>query len=265
MDQPASIVVSRVGAVLQLTLHRPEVRNAMSLAMVSEIAGALRSSEADGQTRVIVLRGAGGNFSAGADLKDMAAARARLPEDPAAVVKANVAFGELCCAFADSSLAVVAVLEGSVMGGGFGLACVADVVIACDSTVFRLPETSLGVLPAQIAPFLVERLGYSEAKRLAVTGCRVDAREALAIRLVHEVHAAPDLEAAVSRVVGDILGCAPGALAATKALIRKARWSRPADLVQQAGEAFSRAALGPEGIEGMGAFLQKRKPHWSPP
>ncbi len=265
MGDATTIAVSRDGAVLHLTLNRPEVRNAMSLAMVGEIAEALRSAEGDGQTRVIVLRGAGGNFSAGADLKDMAGARARLAQDPAAVIKVNAVFGELCNAFADSGLAVVAVLEGAVMGGGFGLSCVADVAIAGESTVFRLPETSLGVLPAQIAPFLVERLGYSEAKRIAVTGCRLDAREALAIRLVHEVCPAADLEAAVARTTRDILNCAPGALAATKALVRKARWTRPADLVQEAAEAFSRAALGPEGIEGMGAFLQKRKAAWSPP
>ena len=76
-------------------------------------------------------------------------------------------------------LAVGAVLEGTVMGGGFGLACVADVAIASDTANFRLPETALGVIPAQIAPFLVERLGYSQAKRLAVTGGRLDARAAL--------------------------------------------------------------------------------------
>jgi isohexenylglutaconyl-CoA hydratase len=264
MGDATHITVVRDGAVLHLTLNRPEVRNAMSLAMVGEIAGAMSAAESDGQTRVVVLRGAGGNFSAGADLKDMAAARGRLVEDPAAIVKVNAAFGRLCNVFTESGLAIVAVLEGAVMGGGFGLSCVADVVIASESTVFRLPETSLGVLPAQIAPFLVERLGLSEAKRLAVTGARLDAREALAIRLVHEVHPAEGLDAAVARTLGDILNCAPGALAATKALVRKARWSRPADLVQEAAEAFSRAALGPEGIEGMGAFLQKRKPQWSP-
>lgn len=264
MSEPSSIATVRESAVLRLTLERPEVRNAMSLTMVGEIADALHAAEADGRTRVVVLRGAGGNFSAGADLKDMAGARARLVDDPAALVKVNVAFGHLCNAFADSQLAIVAVLEGAVMGGGFGLSCVADVVLASESTIFRLSETSLGVLPAQIAPFLVERLGYSEAKRLAVTGSRLDAREALALRLVHEVHPASELDAAVARIIGHILDCAPGALAATKALVRKARWMRPADLVQEAAEAFSRAALGPEGVEGMRAFLEKRKPRWSP-
>jgi isohexenylglutaconyl-CoA hydratase len=264
MAGTTAITLDRSGPVLRVTLARPEVRNAMSLAMVAELTAALREAEQDGSTRVVVLRGSGGNFCAGADIKDMAAARGRLAEDPDAVVKVNASFGVLCDAYASSPLAIVAALEGTVMGGGFGLACVADVVIAAEDTVFRLPETSLGVLPAQIAPYLVERLGYSEARRLAVTGSRLDAREALAIRLVHEVCASDALEAAVARVTRDVLNCAPGALAATKALVRKARLSPPAELVDEAARAFSRAALGPEGVEGTTAFLQKRKATWVP-
>jgi isohexenylglutaconyl-CoA hydratase len=264
MAGPTTLALRRDGAVLHVTLNRPEVRNAMSLAMVRELIEVVKAAEQDGETRVVVLRGAGGHFCAGADLKDMAGARARLTEDPDAVMKVNAAFGELCIAYASASLAVVAVLEGTVMGGGFGLACVTDVAIAAENTVFRLPETSLGVLPAQIAPFLVERLGYAEAKRLAVTGSRIGAAEALQIRLVHEVQPADGLDAALARVVDDILHCAPGALAATKALVSRARWEQPASLVQDAAKAFSRAALGPEGVEGMTAFLQKRKAKWTP-
>ena len=264
MAATTAIALDRAGPVLRVTLNRPEARNAMSLAMVAELTAALHEAEQDGTTRVVVLRGAGGHFCAGADIKDMAAARGRLSEDPDAVVKVNASFGVLCNAYAGSPLAIVAALEGTVMGGGFGLACVADVVIAAEDTVFRLPETSLGVLPAQIAPYLVERLGYSEARRLAVTGARLDPREALAIRLVHEVCPAASLEDVIARVSRDILNCAPGALAATKALVRKARLSPPADLVDEAARAFSRAALGPEGVEGMSAFLQKRKAAWVP-
>lgn len=252
------------GCVLHLTLNRPEVRNAMSLAMVRELRAALTAAEADGVTRVIVLRGAGGHFCAGADLKDMAASRARLVDHPHALAETNAAFGELCVAYAATGLAVVAVLEGSVMGGGFGLACVADVALACDSVLFRLPETGLGLIPAQIGPFLVERLGYAEARRLAVTGARIDAREALALRLVHEVHADALLGEALDRVLGDILACAPGAVAATKALIAKARFTPPAALVDEAARVFSAAALGSEGVEGTMAFIQKRKARWVP-
>jgi isohexenylglutaconyl-CoA hydratase len=150
------------------------------------------------------------------------------------------------------------------MGGGFGLACVADVAIAGETALFRLPETSIGVVPAQIAPFLVERLGYSEAKRLAVTGGRIDARTALALRLVHEVHESSAVDAALARVLHELLQCAPGAVAATKALIAKARFTPPAALVQEAAGVFAHAATGAEGIEGAMAFVQKRKAKWAP-
>ena len=259
-----TVLLQHEGGLLTITLNRPEVRNAMSLAMVLELREVLAAAETDGRTRVLVLRGAGGHFCAGADLKDMAGARARLADDPDALVKVNAAFGDLCVAFADTGLATVGVLEGTVMGGGLGLACVMDVALAGTSAVFRLPETGLGVVPAQIAPFLVERLGYAEAKRLAVTGGQLDARAALELRLVHAMHAAGALDRALQAVLGEILSCAPGAVAATKALMARARFHTPASLVQHAAEVFSKAALGAEGMEGTMAFLQKRKAGWCP-
>ena len=266
-----TLQVESAGAVLCVTLNRPALRNAMSLRMVAELRAVLVDAESNAAVRVLLLRGAGGHFCAGADLKDMAAARMRAMQagegDGAvdAIAQANQQFGELCVAYAKTPLAVVAVLEGSVMGGGFGLACVADVALAGESALFRLPETALGMVPAQIAPFLVERLGYSQAKRLAVTGGRITASEALAIGLVHAVHAAVQIDAAVDAVLADILACAPGAVAATKDLIAKARWTPPADLVAQAALVFSRAAQGAEGLEGVTAFIQKRKPNWAMP
>ncbi len=259
-----TLLLRAEGGVLHVTLNRPEVRNAMSLAMVLELRQALAHAEADGSTRVLVLRGAGGHFSAGADLRDMATARQHLEADPEALVKVNAAFGELCVAYAHTPLVVVAVLEGTVMGGGMGLACVSDVALAGTGTVFRLPETSLGVVPAQIAPFLVERLGYAEAKRLAVTGGTLDAQAALDLRLVHAIHAAGALDRALAAVLQDILRCAPGAIAATKQLMARARFQAPASMVQHAAEVFSAAALGAEGSEGTAAFLAKRPAAWVP-
>jgi len=263
---PTTLALRREGPVLHLSLNRPEVRNAMSLLMVQELHAVLaqseKLSEPPGGVRVIVLRGNGGHFCAGADLKDMAQARAKLADDPQALAKTNAAFGELCVAFARSPLVIVAVPEGSVMGGGLGLVCVADVAVAATSAVFRLPETSLGLVPAQIAPFLVERLGYAEAKRLAVTGGRLDAQQALDLRLVHQVHATGALDKAVEALLAELLHCAPGAVASTKALMARARFQPAAELVQDAASAFSEAALGPEGSEGTLAFLQKRKAAW---
>ncbi len=268
-----ALYAKQTGAVLNITLNRPALRNAMSLQMVVELRAVLANAEAAGSVRVIVLRGAGGHFCAGADLQDMAAARMRSMQEPSkvgeagvaldAVAQANAQFGELCVAYAKTPLALVVILEGSVMGGGLGLACVADVALAGESAVFRLPETALGVVPAQIAPFLVQRLGYSQAKRLAVTGGRLNAADALAIGLVHAVHPQDQIDAALASILTNILACAPGAIAATKALMAKACLTEPANLVQEAALIFSRAAQGPEGLEGTTAFLQKRKPNWA--
>jgi len=264
--------LEKSGAVLRITLNRPDSRNAMSLRMVAELRQVLAAAEASAEmpdpVRVLVLRGAGGHFCAGADLKDMAQARMQALQRTAGdaadpIAEANAAFGALCVAYARTPLALVAVLEGSVMGGGFGLACVADIALASHTALFRLPETSLGLVPAQIAPFLVERLGYSQAKRLAVTGGRLDAAAALHLGLVHEVTGGEMLETALGRILADILACAPGALAATKALVERARLTAPQDLVAEAATVFSQAAQGAEGVEGVTALMQKRKPRWA--
>jgi isohexenylglutaconyl-CoA hydratase len=257
----SDVLQRREGSVLHLTLNRPEVRNAMSPEMVSGLRAAFADARnAVGDVRAVVLRGAGGHFCAGADLKAMASR----PRDPESLAASNASFGQMCVEFAALPMATVAVVEGTVMGGGFGLACVADVAIAGESAVFRLPETSIGVVPAQIAAYLVERLGYSEAKRLAVSGGKLDARAALAIRLVHAVHADAELDAALARTLRELLQCAPHAVAATKALIAKARFTQPADLMHEAAQVFARAAAGDEGVEGTTAFVQKRKPKWAP-
>jgi len=261
----ATLAVRADGGVLHVTLARPELRNAMSLRMVDELVGVLRRAESAGDVRAIVLRGAGGHFCAGADLQDMAQARQReTAGESDAIAAANARFGALCCAFAHTGIATIAVLEGSVMGGGLGLACVVDVALAGQGTQLRLPETALGLVPAQIAGFLVERIGASQARRLAVTGGRLDAAQALAIGLVHEVHAdGAALDGALAATLAQILRCAPGAIAATKALMARALHTPSAELVEDAARLFARTARGPEGVEGMAAFLQKRTPAWA--
>jgi isohexenylglutaconyl-CoA hydratase len=266
MADTATLAVALHGGVLHVTLSRPAQRNAMSLQMVDELRAVLAEAEAGGQVRAIVLRGAGGHFCAGADLQDMAAARQQeMAGDVHAIAAANARFGALCGAFARTGLATIAVLEGTVMGGGLGLACVVDVALAGQGARLRLPETSLGVVPAQVAPFLVERVGGSQARRLAVTGGQLSAAQALAIGLVHEVHADGDaLDAALAATLAQTLRGAPGTIAATKALMARALHVPAAHLVDEAAHVFAQAARGAEGIEGMAAFLQKRAPAWAP-
>jgi isohexenylglutaconyl-CoA hydratase len=260
-----NLILSERGGVLSVLLNRPRARNAMSLDMVRELTGVFQFAEAQAGLRVLVVRGAGGHFCAGADVNDFVRARSEPitgAHNPA--VELNAAFGHLCAAFAQLSLPTICVLEGAVLGGGFGLACVSDVTLAGDSAVFGLPETSLGVVPAQIAPFLVERLGFAQAKRLALSGGRIRAEEAFKLGLVHEVHTSEaTLDRALEAALARFLLCAPEATRATKRLLLRARREPAESLIEHAAQIFAAALRGPEGEEGTRAFQEKRPPAWA--
>jgi len=262
-----TLVVRRQGWRLFVTLNRPRVKNAMSFQMVEELQAVLTGVALDRSVRAIVLRGAEGNLCAGGDVKDMARARfaAAGEGEPDPLVRANRTFGRLVEALEEAPQATIVVAEGAVMGGGFGLACVADVTVAKEGARFRLPETGLGLPPAQIAPFLVRRLGLTEARRLAVTGGELDAAEAVRLGLAHR--ACPDdaaVESAVAEVLERVGRCAPGAVATTKALVLAAAAGRPLpELLDEAAEDFARAVRSDEGAEGTTAFLEKRAPSWA--
>jgi isohexenylglutaconyl-CoA hydratase len=263
-----TLLLRLADGVVHATINRPEARNAMSLVMVRELGDLFAKIEDDREIRAVVLRGAGGHFCAGGDVKDMAVARGADPgpdgKDPIAVV--NAQFGELVARVNGAPQVTIAVLEGSVFGGGFGLACVADVALALKEASFGLPETGLGLPPAQIAPFLVQRLGISQARRLAVTGARFDGAEAARLGVVHEAHAdVASLDAALTRVLGEVTRCAPGAIAVTKRLLAESyrqNGATPA-LIDEAASLFAIAARSAEGQEGTMAFIEKRLPAWA--
>ena len=247
--------------VLHITLDRPDSRNAMSLQMVDELRAVLGAVHDDRQVRALVLSGAHGHFCAGADLKDMVTARAT---GAWAYQTLNRAFGALLEETQHAPQVVIAVLQGAVLGGGLGLACVSDIAISADTAQFGLPETSLGLLPAQIAPFVVQRIGLTQARRLALTAARFDGHEALRLGLVHFVE--DDTQALAERlddVLTQVLRCAPGANAATKALLLASLDQPLGQLLDNAAIGFAAAVTGPEGSEGTLAFMQKRPPSWA--
>lgn len=263
-----TLLLRREGWRLHVTLNRPAARNAMSFAMIRELIDLFTAIADDHSLRAVILRGAAGNFCAGGDIKDMAAARSAEPgpdgKDPLAA--SNRLFGTMLSRVEAAPQAVLAVLEGAVMGGGFGLCCVSDVAIAGEDAKFRLPETGLGVPPAQIAPFIVRRVGLTQARRLAVTGGSLDAAQALTLGLVHHVASTTELDAQLDRVLAELARCAPGAVATTKRLVLAAAAAHGDELgalLDAAAEDFARAARGPESLEGMTAFIQKRRPHWA--
>ncbi|KNH28755.1 enoyl-CoA hydratase [Pseudomonas syringae] len=256
-----TLLLERHNGVLHITLNRPDSRNAMSLQMVAELRAVLVAVRDDRQVRALVIGGAGGHFCAGADIKDMANARA---QGATAYRELNRAFGALLEEAQHAPQVVITVLQGAVLGGGFGLACVSDIAMADHQAQFGLPETSLGLLPAQIAPFVVQRIGLTQARRLALTAARFDGTQARRMGLVHFVEHDPQaLAERLDEVLAHVLCCAPGANAATKKLLLASAVQLSDGLLDQAAEWFSEAVTGDEGVEGTMAFVQKRKPGWA--
>ena len=251
--------------VLHVNLDRPQSRNAMSLVMVKELSEVFTALESDLSIRAVVLRGEGGHFCAGGDIKDMAGARAAAAKsetDP--YYELNKQFGELILQMNQIPQVVITILEGAVLGGGFGLACVSDVAIASSTAKFGLPETSLGIPPAQIAPFVVKRIGLTQARRLALLGARFGGEESVQLGISHFY--AEDDEA-IDRLLGQTLdqvkNCAPEANAVTKQLILKAAEHEAEELIDDAAKAFSKAVQGSEGVAGTMAFVQKKPAPWA--
>ncbi|MBP7178342.1 MAG: enoyl-CoA hydratase/isomerase family protein [Moraxellaceae bacterium] len=254
------------GFALHITLNRPESRNAMSLQMTQDLRAVFTAIENSEDIRVVVLRGANGHFCAGGDIKDMAGARMRAAEsgNDDAYAELNRAFGHMLTQVDHAPQVVVALLEGAVLGGGFGLACVSDVAIALESAQFGLPETSLGIIPAQIAPFVLQRIGMTQARRLALVGGRFNGSEAARLGIVHQVVADTDaLDSALTQTLGQIRKCAPAANRNTKALLHRVGSEPLESLLDDAAKLFAHAVASPEGAEGTMAFVQKRPAKWA--
>lgn len=269
LPRTEQIQLALEAGVLWLTLHRPKRRNAMSFQMVDELTAALDAVREHVDTvRAVVIRGAGGHFCAGGDIEDMAAARSADPgpdgRDPIAV--ANRRFGTALQAVEATPQPVIAVCEGAVMGGGFGLACVADITLAVEGARFRLPETGLGITPAQVMPFIVRRVGLTQARRLAVTGQTMGAEDAVRVGLAHSHH--PSAEAAgeaLAETLLQIRRCAPRATAATKALALRVGTVPLDTLLDEAAEGFAVHTRSEEAVAGMMAFFSKSTPPWARP
>jgi len=278
LPEYATLLTALDAGVLRVTLNRPERRNALSPEMVDELVALFTSLAKERSLRAVVLRGAGGNFCAGADLKGMQSARsggaggggasgggsAGGQDAKQAVARGNRRFGDLMSAVNDVPVPVVAVVEGAVMGGGFGLVCVSDVALCLRDARFGLPETGLGLIPAQIAPFVVQRVGLTQARRLMLTGARLDGAEAARLGLVHEVYDdAAALEAGLAATLAQIRRCGPLANSATKRLVLSVQGRELSVVLDEAAQVFAQASVGDEAAEGTLAFVQKRLPKWA--
>jgi isohexenylglutaconyl-CoA hydratase len=256
----------RTGRSMVLTLADPQRQNALSADMVAGIEAALDAAPPD--LAALVVEGEGSVFSAGADLKALSAALARPPPpgetDPLQAL--NAAGGRFFARFAGAPFATIAIVDGAAVGGGMGLAAAADIVLATPKARFALTETSLGIPPAQIAPYLIARLGERVARRLALTGARLDGREAAAVGLADFYCDSDEArDAQIAALLTAVERCAPGANAETKRLFRTALAESSDVYIGTAARSFAAALRGPEGREGLAAFVGKRAPAWARP
>ncbi len=260
------LVLERKYSRLYVTINRPDSRNALTAEVVAELTAVVEAVAPDRTIRTLILRGAGGTFCAGGDIKGFRASFTAPPPEPGQldpIAVSNRTFGDFMIKFDALPQTVIGVIEGAAFGGGLGLVCVTDIAICTADTRFALSETGLGIPPAQIIPFVVRRIGQTTARRLALTGTRFKGDHAGEIGLVHYVAAdSAELDATLNKVLNDIGRCAPGANAATKNIINAMRSAPLESVLDDASEAFAQCMRGDEGKEGVAAFLGKRPANW---
>lgn len=254
-----TLELQRDGPVLHLRLNRPEVRNAFNGTVVDELAAAFAAVDDDPGVRVVVLGGNGKSFSAGADLAWM---QEQAALSPAENERSAQRMARMFLAIASCRKPVVGRMHGHALGGGTGLTAAVDVALCSDDCVFGLTEVKLGIVPAVISPFVLQKIGAGRARTLFLTGERFDGREAERIGLVHQAVPEAGLDAAVQRAVGELLSAGPAAVASAKQLIAAVAGLPLADAVPVTAQWIAALRATPEAREGMAAFLGKRKPGW---
>jgi len=243
-----SLRVERDGDVLLVAMAKPERRNAFDAALIDELTAAFADV---GDVRAVLLSGEGPSFSAGADVEWMRSSVALSYEENVADamrLRAMLEAIDLCPA------PVVARVQGHALGGGCGLVACCDIVVSDPGTQFAFSEVKLGIVPAVISPFALAKIGPGAARRWFVTGERFSAEVALRIGLIHEV--AGDLDAAVERVLAELLSAGPDAARAAKELARSPQSA------EETARSIAAHRTSAEGQEGLRAFLEKRAANW---
>jgi len=247
--------------VATVTLNRPEVNNAYDDTVIQGLHDAMDELGARSGLRVVVLRGAGRHFQAGADLKWIQRVAAQPAEDNERVSRATAMAVHR---FNTLPVPTLALVQGACFGGGTGVIAACDVVIAADDAMFSIAETRWGLMAGIILPQLADAIGVRQVRRYALSGERFGAHEARRIGLVHEVVPAAELEPAGERLVAQFLQNAPEANAQTKAAALEFAWGAVDDIVLGrlvAQHAAKRRSA--EAAEGLASFAEKRAARWS--
>jgi methylglutaconyl-CoA hydratase len=251
--------IERTGTRARVTMNRPQVRNAFNAELIAALRDAFAALSEDESVRTIVLAGEGKTFSGGADVAWM---RAALDVTEDENLRDAETLAGMLAAIDRCPKPVIARVQGAALGGGCGLIAAADVAVAASDALFGFSEVKLGLVPGAISPFVVAKIGLSQARALFVTGERFDAAHAREIGLVHRVVAPEELDACIDAILDDLRTSGPEAIAAVKTLLRDVAGAPPHDVTDISIRAIARQRTTPEGQEGLRAFLDRRPAAW---
>ena len=246
--------------VATVTLNRPDKHNALSAQLIAELTDTARRLGRDPAVRVVVLTGAGKSFCAGGDLNWM---KAQMAANGATRASEAKKLAMMLQALNTMPKPLIGAVQGSALGGGIGMASVCDVAIGVRGAKFGLTETRLGLIPATIGPYVIARMGEARARRVFMSSRIFEADEAVELGILARAVDLGDLAASVEAEVAPYLTCAPGAVAAAKALARKLGPPIDEAVIAETIDALVTIWERPDAVEGIAAFFDKRKPKWA--
>lgn len=245
--------------VAQVKLDRPDAHNAMDPVMISELTDLTTVLAEQDSVRAVVLTGAGDTFCAGGDLKWM---QSNFDKTRQQRITESATLATMLSALDKLPKLLIGRINGSAYGGGIGLIAVCDIAIAVEEAGFCLTETTLGLTPANISPYVVSRIGVSNARRTFLNARPLNAHQAMQIGLIHEVVTSSDFDEAIEREISYAFRCAPGAVAATKELIQYVSSHDNLTNQRYTADRLADAWETPEGQHGVRCFFDKQKPDW---
>jgi len=262
MSADATILTSMdARGVAILRFNRPDKANSYDQYMLDALAAWIEQCRDDAAVRVLLLRGEGKHFSAGAAIAEPDEARS--VADVARRRIAGVGIADVCASLDAIPKPTIAAVQGACIGGALALACCCDVVIAGRDASFAIPEVRLGFAPGPLIPFFLRALGYRVLRRYLLSGERFLAQEAHRIGLVHELCETDALDQRAEAMIDEMLMAAPGAVARAKQVLRaQVTPAISADALRKLQVAFKAAARSDEAAEGRRSFKEKRKPSW---
>ena len=246
---------------LDIWFNNIQNRNALTESLMIDLYSVFSSCHDDREVRGITLRGKGSMFCAGADLKGMRIISEAGSEAKSIALKMSMEFGNLFQIVNKAPQVIISLTEGFALAGGLGLACASDIIVTMPNTKFALTETRIGLTPSQISPYVINRLGYVNARKMMLIGANIDGKEAKEIGLADYLAYDNDsLEEILDDIKNQVFKCSPNAIAITKKVITVDQYLDP----EKAADLFSDCVVSDEGKEGFNSFFEKRKPFWVP-